>query len=501
MSVVFQKQFQCEKGYLICYLNGNGYVSVDGKVYRENTRIELTSGEHAVLVLVSNRTGFPSVFIESDVCPSDGSWTSNYCAGEFTPVGYNEHFDSKDKNPEIFPFEYENKMPVAEERINDGVLYDFGTELFGYLNISGANENEKMGVFYGESREEALDTEYSHISECIQGQKAYRLRQRAFRYIYIKNASAHLSVSMDYEFLPLEELGKFECDNALFNDIQSVAVYTFHLNCREVFFDGIKRDRWAWAGDSCIDFRINRYLFADKEIEERTLIGLAGKPPIEQPINRILDNSMYWLIMLYEHYMTYGDKVFLQRIYPMAKKILEFCESRLNEDGFIEGILDDWTFIDWCDMEKVGAVCAEQMLLVRAYFSMSTIAQVLGKSESKTLLEKGETLKQRVNEYYWDEQKGGFIDSYKSGNAHITRHANIFAVLYDIATEEQAKSILENVLKNDNVTKITTPYFEGYQLDVLAKFGEFEAIEERLTSYWGGMLKLGGKNDLGRISS
>ena len=84
--------------------------------------------------------------------------------------------------------------------------------------------------------------------------------------------------------------------------------------------DGIKRDRWVWAGDTYQSARINRYLFADKEIEQRTLRGLIGKEPIEQHINTILDYSLLWIISLNEHYMTYADRVFLEKIFPMAQK-------------------------------------------------------------------------------------------------------------------------------------------------------------------------------------
>lgn len=209
-------------------------------------------------------------------------------------------------------------MPVSKEKIDDGILYDFGTELFGYLNINSADENEEIGVFYGESREEALDTEYSYIIDKVFGKTNYRLRQRAFRYVYIKSLSSDIEVSADYEYLPLEAKGSFTCNNTMFNKILSVAAYTFHLNCREAFFDGIKRDRWVWSGDAYQSARINRYLFADKEIEQRTLLGLIGREPIEQHINTILDYSLLWIIALYEHYMTYGDKTFLSRIYPVV---------------------------------------------------------------------------------------------------------------------------------------------------------------------------------------
>ncbi len=492
-SVKFRKEVNSNGGYMICHINGYGHITVDGVRYCEKTRIEIPCGRHTVEVAVSNYGGLPAIFVESDVCPSDGSWTGNYFAGEFLPVGYLSHFCRADQDPEVFPFEYKTVLPIGKEEINGGILYDFGTELFGFLNITQADEKDDMDVFYGESREEALDTEYTYITDRISGQKEYRLRQRALRYVYVKNAHASLHISVDHEYLPLEEKGGFTCDNALFNDIYTVAAYTFHLNCREAFFDGIKRDRWVWAGDAYQSARINRYLFADKDIEQRTLLGLIGKDPIEQHLNTILDYSLLWMISLYEHYMTYGDKQFLSRIYPKAQKLLAFCETRLNEDGFIEGHPGDWTFIDWSKIDKCGAVCAEQMLLIRAYAVMALMARELGASEDTELTEKCRALTRRVNEYYWSDEKGAFIDSYQSGRCNVTRHANIFAVMYDIATPEQASSIASNVLKNDAITKITTPYFEGYELDVLAKLGDFEAIEKQLTFYWGGMMHLGAK--------
>ena len=269
-SIKFRKEINSKGGYMICHINGNGHISVDDTRYIENSRIEITPGIHVVEVHVSNFGGLPAIFVESDVCPSDESWTCNHFAGNFSPVGYNTHFCRADQNPEEFPFEYKNVLPIAKEKTDDGILYDFGTELFGYLNIVGADANDAISVFYGESREEALDTNYSYITDYICGEKKYRLRQRAFRYIYIKSTSADIEVSVDYEYLPLETKGNFACDNALFNEIISVASYTFHLNCREAFLDGIKRDRWVWSGDAYQSARINRYLFADKEIEQRT---------------------------------------------------------------------------------------------------------------------------------------------------------------------------------------------------------------------------------------
>ena len=73
----------------------------------------------------------------------------------------------------------------------------------------------------------------------------------------------------------------------------------------------------------------------------------------------------------------------------------------------------------------------------------------------------------------------------------MTRHANIFAIMYGIATKEQTESIQKNVLFNEEITQITTPYFEGYELDVMGMLGHFDFIENKIRSYWKGMMDLG----------
>ena len=105
--------------------------------------------------------------------------------------------------------------------------------------------------------------------------------------------------------------------------------------------------------------------------------------------------------------------------------------------------------------------------------------------------EKAENLHRAIMDYYWDEEKGALIDSFTSGRRNVTRHANIFAVLFDLADEKQREQIRQNVFYNENVPQITTPYFKFFELDALGKLGDLDTIWETLHSYWGGMLDRG----------
>lgn len=100
-------------------------------------------------------------------------------------------------------------------------------------------------------------------------------------------------------------------------------------------------------------------------------------------------------------------------------------------------------------------------------------------------------MKQNLNIFFWSDEKGAFIDSYQSGKQHVTRHANIFAVCFDIATPQQQKSILNRVLLNSQIPEITTPYFKFFELDTLCKLGCLDEVLKRMKAYWGGMLERG----------
>ncbi len=470
-------------GSMTAYANCEGYVTVDGKRLPLGKKHIIPEGEHTVTVSAAKPGGLPSVYVESDVCPSGEGWYCNTHSGDRIKAGTRECYSCKDSDPEVFPFEYKKCAPVSKEFVNGGILYDYGCETF--CRIKASNVTKSTLICYGESREEALDADNCIIFQYIRSDST--LKARAFRYIFV---SEDIDLEAEFEYLPLIQRGSFRCENSLINNIYNTSVYTFFLNCRECFLDGIKRDRWVWSGDAYQSGRINAYLYADADIVKRTALGLFGKSPVVQHINTIVDYSFFWIIGLIEYYMTYGDIEFLRAVYPKACELIAFCESRLNSDGFIEGIKNDWTFIDWSDFDMTGAMSAEQILFIAAYKALADIAEAIG-LDGAEYRKKAEHMTEKVNRCYWDAEQGGYIDSYSSGKRHITRHANIFAILYDIATPEQISLITEKVLKNDSVTKITTPYFKGYELDAWAKLGELDTVEESILSYWGEMIKLG----------
>ena len=171
-------------------------------------------------------------------------------------------------------------------------------------------------------------------------------------------------------------------------------------------------------------------------------------------------------------------------------EILDFCYKRTDSDGFVRGVSGDWIFIDWADMDKTGAFCGEQILYVKALQAYAKICQILGE-DAGDADKRAENLERQIFEKFWMESKGAFIDSYESGKEKVTRQTNILAYLFLKCTELQKKEIYENVVMNDTVPPVTTPYFKFYENQVHCLEGNADYLDTLLRKYYGGMLETG----------
>ncbi|MBQ4323402.1 MAG: hypothetical protein IJC19_05635, partial [Clostridia bacterium] len=280
-NVVFRKKFNARRaGSFQVSVKGKAYIRVDGEKYAPETEIPFTAGEHDIEIPVLCADGtFPCVFIDSEELITDESWICVHASTEKYPVGTMEEYCDKNDNPHIFKFSYEPIFPVASERIGEGILYDFGRETFARLQIEKGDKEQTYRLCYGESREEALDAQNAIIRLTLAGQDRYDLDGRAFRFVFLENAADSVKVRANYEYLPLKDRADFSCNNPEIKKIWDVCAHTFHLNSREFFLDGIKRDRWVWSGDAYQSYMANNYLFFDNNITKRTILALLGKPP------------------------------------------------------------------------------------------------------------------------------------------------------------------------------------------------------------------------------
>ncbi len=494
-NVVFRKECELpEAGEMRITAHGEGMLEADGRRYPVHgedgglVTVPLTAGRHVIEVKLMS-TDLPCLYAEGAV-ETDGSWQVCSYGGPWMKAGWSWQYRKPEDSPLFFPFTEMPIEPVSVEKVQGGMLYDFGRETFGNVKV-GVCPEEHACLRFGESREEALSEE-AYLQERWNGGQQQgnpvhvTFAGRAFRYLWL---SSDRLVEVSESLLPVRKRGSFSCSDVQLNRIWEVSQRTFHLCSREFFLDGIKRDRWVWSGDAYQSYYINRYCFADESIVRRTILALRGKDPVEHHINTILDYSFYWIMSLLTYYEETGDGDFLRSLWPRAVSLMDYCLRRRDENGFAVNEGNGWIFVDWADIDKEYAVCAEQMLLRRALEAMATLAELAG-ADGQPYRAEADALRDKIDAFFWDEEKGAYIDSYASGKRNVTRHANIFALLFGYAGEKRQR-ILQNVLLNDAVPAIRTPYFKFYELDALCDADRTEEVLRRIRSYWGSMLEGG----------
>jgi hypothetical protein len=486
---------------ILVYAEGEYNVTLDGAyVQTDIHRLTIPSGKHDLSFLVYNPKTFPSLFVSGKTINTDNTW--GVTPQNKTVVRADSwNFDAPDTPPSGYRLAVRPQVAVSKVQSSGSILVDFGKETFGYPVLHDLLGKGQIILYYGESREEALSTTKCETLDRIEIDQTNAAdltlkHSRAFRYvnIYYGKDISFRDVSMLYEYLPVTYRGSFSCSDKTINKIWETSAYTLHLSCREFFLDGIKRDRWLWSGDAYQSYLMNYYLFFDNDAVKRTSWALRGKEPVETHINTILDYSFYWFMGIYDYYLYTGDKDFLQQMYPGMVSLMEFCLKRSNANGMVEGLAGDWVFLDWAPMPKNGELSAEQLLFCRSLETMAICASVMQDdvkaAEYKRLSTK---LQREIFSVFWDEKQQALVHGRDKGklNSLVTKYANIFAMMFGYLDQIQNKSVRENVLLNDKIQKITTPYMRFYELAALCSIGEHQYVLREMKNYWGGMLDLG----------
>lgn len=512
-------------------VEGKFNIKLDGKLqFGMPNKFLLPAGKHNLNIKVWNQGTPPTLFVNGKTVKSDSSWKVTYedkewidesgkasdtSATIYMDAATSDDFKSADTPPSKYKLAVEPQVAIKREGVQGGELIDFGKETFGFIKLHNLKGNGKVNIYYGESREEALDIKFCEtldqlsvngntatdealaVTTVLDGDYTFG-NSKAFRYVYVaKDAGVNFSdVSMLYEFKPETYRGAFRCSDDEINRIWDVGAYTMHLTTREFFIDGIKRDRWVWSGDAIQSYLMNYYLFFDSETVKRTIWLLRRKDPVTSHTNTIMDYTFYWFLSIYDYYQFTGDRQFVEQIYPRMQSMMDYVMGRTNAQGMVEGQTGDWVFVDWADgyMDKKGELSYEQVLFCKSLETMALCAKLVNNETDKTKYERlAADLISKLEPAFWNETKKALVHNRLDGKQQdqITRYSNMFAVFFNYLSPEKQQIIKKSVLLNDSIMKITTPYMRFYELEALCALGEHKTVMKEMKDYWGGMLREG----------
>lgn len=372
------------------------------------------------------------------------------------------------------------------------VLLDFGTELYGGIEIAAAIRGEKkpikVRVRLGESVSEAMSDAIDNSHPGMQSAtNEHSLRDftleipwlgtvetgnSGFRFVRIdlldKEVELPLrSVRAIARYRDIPYLGSFKSSDERLNKIWETGAYTVHLNMQDYLWDGIKRDRLVWVGDMHPEVMTINSVFGDNEVIRKSLDFARDTTPLPGWMNGISSYSLWWIIIHRDLYLHQGDMAYLKAQQAYLKKLIPQITAKVA--GGKEN-LDGGRFLDWPTAENEEVIHSGlQALTLLTMEAGADIATWFGDQELKNLcIATAKSLKKHAPSDQGNKQA---------------------AALLSLANLMPVKKAADVILK-DGANDFAT-FYGYYMLEALAKAGKYQEAMDIISDYWGAMLDLG----------
>ena len=331
---------------------------------------------------------------------------------------------------------------------------------------------------------------------------------RTFRFVqlYIKTEDKPMILhNLDYEETgyPLDVKTKAETSDTSLSKIWEISERTLRRCMHETYEDCPYYEQLQYVMDSRTQILYTYSVSADDRLAKKCIDDLARSQRYDGLLNCSYPNcnpniipgfSIYYILMLHDHMMYFGDKKLIEKYMPVVERILNFFEEHLTEEGYVGktgGLIMEeafWSFIDWAKEWNPtsgmppaglkGPITMESLLYIYGLQHAAKLAEYIGRNnQAKKYMEDADCVKRAVRKYCMnaDEmiQDGPGIEEY-------SQHCQVFACLTDTVDEIHAR---ENILK----TIIDKECFA--QCTVAMRFYLFRALEktdlyEYTDQYW-----------------
>ncbi len=204
--------------------------------------------------------------------------------------------------------------------------------------------------------------------------------------------------------------------------------------------------------------------------------------------------NIYYILMIYDHMMYFGDKALVRKSLPVVDGILEYFDSHLEERGLVgkigSGIMDNshpyWSFIDWTTQwNPLGGV---PNAILNGPLTMESLLYVLGLQYAAYLAEyagragianeyraRARQVQQSVLTYCVGSN-GMLMDG--PGIEEYSQHCQVFAILTHTIEKKQARKNLEETLNHKDKYAQCSVAMAYYLFRALEMAGLYERTEE-----------------------
>jgi hypothetical protein len=293
---------------------------------------------------------------------------------------------------------------------------------------------------------------------------------RTFRFIQLKIVTSDMPVILhSYNYIetgyPLNIETKVITSDESLQEIWEISKRTLQRCMHETYEDCPFYEQLQYAMDarsqmlytyaSAADDRLARKCMDDFKRAQRYDGLICSAYPNTKP-NVIPGFSVFYILMLYDHMMYFGDKDLISYHMPAIENSLYFFEKNKTEQGYVGSIggylrqAKFWSFIDWTpewkngvpNASKQGPITMESLLYILGLQKAASLAEYIGRKELVIKYNQEVAQVQESILTYCMGADGMIQDG--PGVEEYSQHCQVFAVITNTIDAQKGK---ENLLK------------------------------------------------------
>ena len=324
---------------------------------------------------------------------------------------------------------------------------------------------------------------------------------RTFRYIKADIEGNVKIEKLDYieTGYPIEISDAYDFGNDKDNKLFEISVNTLRRCMHETYVDCPYYEQLQYTMDTHLQILFTYQLSQDKRLAEKAIDDFAQSyragwlTQSRYPVNKaqyIPGFSLFFILMLYEHFKRFGNKEFIKQYLPVAHGIIDWFVKRL--DGYMVSRSNLWDFIDWAEEydKETGRIPSKKpigvysLMLSYALEKLSEMHDILGyNTENYTVL--SDKIKKDVKTRCFDSKKGLYADSPEK--THFAQHTQIWAVLCETERGDEAKKLLKKAMNLKCKASLAYTFF---LFRAFEQADMYEIVNEYMDSFRG-LIELG----------
>ena len=373
---------------------------------------------------------------------------------------------------------HNKKSPVPnmklEERkieLSPNGIFDFGYITTSYLKIVCRGKG-KLRLTYAEKykNKNEVRTDKTGILEgdCdtldLKGEEVVFEPYwfRCFRYIKTESeGEIEISAAYAYETgYPLDIKDDYDFGSEEDNKLWKISVRTLERCMQDTFTDCPYYEQLQYAMDTYLQSIYAYRISADDRLQRRAIRDFAMSVNSEGLVQSRTPSvrnqfipcfSLYYIMMVLEHFERFGDEDLLYENIPQILQVLNWYEKYSNADGLVVRS-SYWHFIDWAEEYmplrgvppyEDGATLGIESLM------LSYVLNRLGNDLKDTkysgiaemFTEKAERINRSAEEKYFSEETCAYSNT--ENKKTFSQHMQIWAVLSGCAGDERAERIMK----------------------------------------------------------